>query len=78
LLFGRVYKGSTRAAWSVENLTTTVEGISSLAAGAGDSRYDSDWTTTTGRLVSIFRHERNKMRRIDDFNEEQERKQRER
>lgn len=78
LLYQRVYKGGARAAWSVENLTATVERISSLAAAAGDSGYDGDWTVMTARLVSNFRHERNKMRRIDDYNEEQERKQRER
>ncbi len=71
-LESRVYRGRQHR-WSAAGLTRTVEHVSGLSAGAGDG-VDGAWTVVTARLVAVFRYERYKMRRIDEFNDEQERK----
>lgn len=61
------------APWSVDSLTRTVEQVAGLASAVGENGNHESWTTVTTRLVSIFRHEQYKARRVDDWNREQER-----
>jgi hypothetical protein len=76
LLAKRVFKGkdsSLEYRWSLDSLIRTVEQIAGFAADAGETGTGENWTVVTARLVSIFRHEQYKARRIDDWNREQER-----
>jgi len=68
----RVYRGR-QPPWSLERLIGTVEHIAATEAQAGEGGMHGDWTMVTARLVSIFRHERYKLRLIDDFNKRQAR-----
>ncbi len=60
------------AAWSLETLLRTVEQVVDLDAEVERGRVNRMWTLVTARLVSIFRHERYKLRLIDDFNRKQQ------
>jgi hypothetical protein len=73
LLKRRVFKEG-ESAWSLDTLVRSVEQVACLAVAAGETGQHESWTTTSTRLVAIFRHEQFKARRIDDWNREQERR----
>lgn len=56
----------------MENLLRTVEQVAAIEAEVERGRVSQMWTLVTARLVSIFRHERYKLRLIDDFNKKQQ------
>lgn len=69
LLDERVGEGWRR--WGVQGLLRHVYEVAYLAEGDQDT-----WTTTTARLVGIYKSEQNRIRRVEDWNREQARKRR--
>lgn len=57
--------------WGRENLLEHVYRVSMLAETPQD-----EWTTTTARLVSIFKGQQNRLERVDEYNRRQARKNR--
>lgn len=56
--------------WGIDNLLKHVYEVSYLAEGNPDN-----WTVTTARLVNIYKGQQNRIKRIEDYNREQSRKQ---
>jgi hypothetical protein len=52
--------------WGIDNLLRQVYEIGYLAEGS-----DSEFTTTTHRLVTIYKGQQARIRRIEDYNRDQ-------
>lgn len=63
--------GDSWKKWGIDNLLKQVYEVSYLAEGS-----DADFTTTTHRLVTIYKGQQARIRRIEDYNRDQASKKR--
>jgi hypothetical protein len=61
--------GDSWKRWGIDNLLKQVYEVGYLAEGNPD-----EFTTTTNRLVTIYKGQQARIRRIEDYNREQARK----